>query len=168
MSHLGGGASSTEADSAGIALISARSAGARIAGGAERVDEVRFTPVVALPLLDSMFLDCSLDSLLKFAGLEEGRSIGNSSNRLVRLKDHAGEAHVELLACFQIEAQSAEHECDETAGASTDDEVEVIAWLGNFVSPGSATLHFDKGSVHQLLDDDEDRVTADASSICAG
>lgn len=139
--------------------------GARIEGGVEGAEEIRLGPVVALLVVGSVFLDTLLDGLLKLAGLEQGGSVGNTSDGLVRLKHHAGEADVELFASLDVQAQATEHEGDQTAGAGAHDEVEVFAWLGDLVSAGSAAFGFDKGSVHQLLDDDEDRVAADTSSI---
>lgn len=113
-----------------------------------------------------MFLYSLLDSFFELASFEQGRSIRNTGDGLVGLEHHAGHAHVELLACLEVEAESAHHDGNQAAGSGSDDEVKVVAWLGDFMSSGSAAFCFDKGSVHELLDDDEHGVTSDTTSIC--
>lgn len=113
-----------------------------------------------------MLLYSLLDSFLELASFKQGRSIRNTGNGLVGLEHHAGHAHIELLACLEVEAQTAHHDGNQTAGSGSDDEVKVVAWLGDFISSGCAAFCLDKGSVHKLLDDDEHGVTSDATSIC--
>jgi hypothetical protein len=41
----------------------------------------------------------------------------------------------------------------------------VVAWFGDLGALGGATFDLDKGSVHELLEDDEDAVAAYAAAI---
>jgi hypothetical protein len=135
-------------------------------GGVERVDKLAVSAaVVALRLITCMFTHGGSDSFLEFAGFEKCRAVGDACDRLVRLEHHPSHPDIEFLARFQVEAQAAEHDRNETAGAGPDDKVEVIAWLGNFGAAGCSPLHLDKCAVHELLDDDEHRVPTHTTAI---
>lgn len=155
----------TEAYGAGVAGMSPWRARTR-ATSVERVHNFGVA-VVAFLVVDGMLPDSLLDGLFQLAGLEQRRSIWNAGDRLVCLKDHLGQANVQLLARLQVQAQPAEHDGDQPAGAGADDEVKVVAWLRDFVAAGGAAFDLDERAVHEFLDNDEHGVAANASSVCA-
>ncbi|KAI6750228.1 hypothetical protein HG531_007493 [Fusarium graminearum] len=114
-----GGTASAKANGACIALISTGKASAGVRGSVEGVGQRRFSTVIAFSLLDSMFLNSCLDGLFKFASLEQGRSVWDSSDSLVGLKNGAGHSNVELFASLEIKAKSAQHEGNQASRTST-------------------------------------------------
>ena len=60
--------------------------------------------VVPLGLEDGVFPDALADGLFQPGRFEQGRAIGDPRDGLIRLEDSAGHAHVNLLACFEVEA----------------------------------------------------------------
>lgn len=113
----------------------------------------RRRPIVSLRLEDRMFAHARADGIFQVGGFEERRPIRDSSKRLVRFKDAPGHPDVDVLASLEVEAQPAKHDGDQTTGAGTRDEVEVVAWLGDLVASRSFAFALDICPVHDLLDD---------------
>lgn len=112
-----------------------------------------------------MLADGLTDGLFQLAGFEEGGSVWDAGNGLVGLKYHARHADVELFARLEVESEAAEHNGDETARSGADDEVKVVAWLGDFAAARSAAMSFDKGAVHEFLDNDEHGVATNTAAV---
>ena len=103
--------------------------------------------------------------LFQLGCLEQCRSIGDASDRLVRLEHVSRHFSVDVLAGFDIETKATKHEGDEAAGAGSGDQVEVVAWFGNLLLLGCFAFAFDICPVHELLEDDEHREASDAAAI---
>lgn len=161
---MAGSMARTEADGAGVAGMSlGRSRGA---SGIKRVDYFCLG-VVALPVVHGVLPNSLFDGIFQPAGLEQRRSVWNAGNRLVGFEHHLRHADVQLLAGLQVQTQSAQHDGNQPAGARTNNQVEMIAGLWDFMSARCAAFDVDKCAVHEFLDDDEHGVTTNASSVCA-
>lgn len=130
------------------------------------VDRLVALAIISFMLVDGVLADSLADRLFQLAGLEECGSVGNAGNGLVGLEDHAGHADIELLAGLEVESEAAKHNGNETAGSCADNEVKVVAWLGDFVAAWGAALGFDKGAMHEFLDDDEHGIATDTATVC--
>ena len=73
---------------------------------------VRIRHIIPLRLENRMFPHTFPDRLFQLRGLEQGRSIRDPGDGLIRLEDFAGHAHVDFLAGLEVEAEPAEHEGD--------------------------------------------------------
>ena len=112
-----------------------------------------------------MFTDAFPDRLFELRGLEQSLVEGDASERFVGFKDAAGHADINILAGLEVEAQTTKHEGDQPAGAGANDEVEVVAWLGNFIATGGLAFAFDVDAVHEFLEDDKHGVATHAAAI---
>src|SRR3712207_7726419 len=56
-------------------------------------------------------------------------------------------SHVDVLASLDVESQAAQHDGYQTARARAGNQVEVVAWFGDFVSLRSAAFDLDKSAV---------------------
>lgn len=108
------------------------------------------------------------DRLLELRGLEQSRTVGNTSDGLVGLKYLASHTHVYFFASLEIQAEATEHQSDQAASAGTDDQVEVIAGFGNLVATRRLTFAFDIGAVHEFLEENKHGVTTNTTAICSG
>lgn len=115
-----------------------------------------------------MFPHAFPDGLLELGSLEQGRPVRNPRNRLVRLEDSARHAYIDFLAGFEVEAETSEHDSNQTAGARAGNQVEMVAWFGDLVATRWFALAFDVGAVHEFLKNDEHGVAANTASICSG
>jgi hypothetical protein len=122
--------------------------------------------VVALVVVDGVFTHALHDCIFELGRLEQRVSVRDAGEGLVRLEDAFGHAHVDVFASVDVHAQASQHDGDQATGARASDEVEVVAWLRDFVSLRSPSLGLDEGAVHQLLEDDEHRVAAHTPTIC--
>lgn len=135
----------------------------RYAGhGSARTD---WCDIVPLGLKDGMFAYALPDGLLELGRLEQGGAVGNAGEGLIGLEDPTGHAHVDFLGGFEVESKTTQHESDQTACAGANDKVEVIAGLGDLVAAGGLAFAFDVGTVHKFLEEDEHRVTSNATTV---
>lgn len=105
------------------------------------------------------------DRLLELRGLEQSRTVGNTSDGLVGLKYFASHTHVYFFASLKIQAEATEHQSDQAASAGTGDQVEVIARFGNLVATRGLAFAFDIGAVHEFLEENKHRVATNTTAI---
>ena len=122
--------------------------------------------VVSFVLEDSMLPNAVSDGFFQFCRLEQRVSERNAENSLVRLEDSFRHPHVNIFASLKVQPQSPKHDRNESSCSSSDNEVEVVAWLRYFVPFGSHPMNLDIGSVHEFLEENEHRVAADTTAIC--
>ena len=142
----------------------------RTAGCHGRVEVCRgresIVVVVAFVVIDSMLAYALHDGLLQLRCFEQGRSVGDTRECLVRLEDLPRHAHVYILASLHVHPQPPQHDGNQPTGARSRNEVEVLAWFRYLVSLRCSSLGLDKSPVHELLEDDKHRVPPHASAIC--
>ena len=121
--------------------------------------------VVALIIINGVVADAFADCIFKPASLEQCALERDAGKGFVGFEDTLRHAHINVLAGLDVHSQTAKHDSDQAAGTGANDEVEVVARLGDFMSLGCPSLDLHESSVHELLQQDEHRIAADASAI---